>query len=39
VEEARPATPSGSARALLVTVVFFGLAHDLHGSPPGFVGA
>ena len=31
--------PVGRAHCLLITVVFFGLAHWLHGSPPGLLGA
>jgi membrane protease YdiL (CAAX protease family) len=31
--------PIGRVHALLITVVFFGLAHYLYGSPPGIVGA
>lgn len=31
--------PIGRAHALLITVVFFGLAHYLYGSPPGIAGA
>ena len=33
------AGPVGRAHALPITVVFFGLAHWLHGSPPGLLGA
>jgi membrane protease YdiL (CAAX protease family) len=29
----------GRRHALLLTIVFFGLAHWIHGSPPGLVGA
>jgi membrane protease YdiL (CAAX protease family) len=29
----------GRAHTLLITIVFFGLAHYLHGSPPGIMGA
>ncbi len=31
--------PVGRAHALAISVVFFGLAHYLHGSPPGLAGA
>jgi len=29
----------GRTQALLITIVFFGLAHYLYGSPPGIIGA
>ena len=31
--------PIGRVHALLITIVLFGLAHYIHGSPPGIVGA